>query len=131
MAGKSKLSAREAALIAQARAELARTSAARADARPAAAVARVKRTLPAAAAEGAAAGNGDPGASANGARAASPQASAAAVPDPAERAAALMAAARAEHAQLRQRHRRRYLWAPLALLSVLSLWTLLWMWQKL
>ncbi len=120
-----KLSAREAALIEQARAELARKRAAAPQAAPAAAVARVKRTLPAAEIE-----------------AGAPQALAHAAPggdkpvapggaDPVERIAAVMAAARAETARTRQRQRKIYVWVPVAFFATAGMWTLLWMWQRL
>jgi len=51
--------------------------------------------------------------------------------DPAERVAALMAAARAETERLRTRQRKLYVLAPLGLFCVLSLCVLLWMWQRL
>jgi len=44
--------------------------------------------------------------------------------------AALMEAARAEHARERERLRKFYVWVPLALVSVLGLWTLAWLWTK-
>ena len=87
-----KLSAREAALIAQARVALGQTPAA--------------------------------------GPAAAPSPGAAASADPAQRMAALMDAARAEHARERARLRKFYVWVPLALLSVLGLWTLAWLWTK-
>jgi hypothetical protein len=105
-----KLSAKEAALIAQARAQLAKAQA------PATTqVARVKRTLAASPAEDLAAG----------------AAASAPVPTPAERVAALMAEARAESARERERRRRLYLYIPLAFISVVGMWALLWMWQRL
>ena len=51
--------------------------------------------------------------------------------DPAERIAALMAAARADTERLRMRQRKLYVQAPLALFSVISLCLLLWMWHRL
>jgi hypothetical protein len=51
--------------------------------------------------------------------------------DAAERIAALMAAARAETERLRRRQRRLYVWAPIAFMSVIVLWTLLSMWHRL
>ena len=107
MAG-DRLSAREAALIAQARAELAQEA-------PAAAPQRTA-TRPAAAAPA----NPAPEAAKPAARA-----------DPAERLAALMATARADSERLRQRQRQLYQRTPLAFLSVLGLWALLWMWHRL
>ena len=98
-----RLSAKEAALIAQARAQVAQSQAARA-----AQVARVKRPP-----EGAA------------------QTKPAPAETPAQRLAALMDAARAENERERERQRRLYLWIPLALLSVVALWALLWMWRRL
>jgi len=139
-----KLSAKEAALIAQARAELEKKSAvqagtaatapvaraaphgsnppvARADAT--AAIARVERATPAATIEPAAPA------------AVKPVAPDGATPktrlDPAERVAALMAAARAETERQRRRHKTLYLWVPVAVMSVTALWTLLRMWHKL
>ena len=102
-----KLSAREAALIAQARAQLAQNA-------PAAAAA-TRAGLAPAPAERAAPGGDAP----------------AVGPDPAERIAALLAAARAESERQRQRQRRLYVWAPVAFMSVLGLWTLLWLWHML
>jgi hypothetical protein len=97
--------AREAALIAQARAELGQTAAAPgADCAPAAET--VERTAPAAAA--------------------TPPST-----DPQQRIAALMAAARAESERLRLRRRRLYVWAPTAFTCVAGLWALLWMWHRL
>ena len=98
-----KLSAKEATLIAEARAQLGRTPAQT----PAhAQVARIKRT-----------------------RAAAPEQDPAATP--AERLAALMAAARAQSERERERQRRLYLWTPLAFISVVGLWALVWMWHRL
>ena len=112
---KDKLSAREAALIAQARAELGRnpaTAPQRAEASPAR-FAEAKTAPPAAAP-------------------ALPQhAAPAANADPAARLAALMAAARADSERLRQRQRRLFVWAPVAFMSVLSLWALAWLWHML
>ena len=116
----NKLSEREAALIAQARAELERKPAAAAGGRSAARAApsqRPPRTHPRPAP---AVDKPAP----NGARPA-PAA------DPAERIAALLAAARAESAGRRQRQRRLYVWAPVAFVSVVGLWTLLWLWHRL
>jgi len=126
MAG-DKLSAREAALIAQARAELANGSPAQAGAQAPAAIARGKHALPAAAVDRAA-DSADTGTSTDRGRAAPPQTAAAAMPDAAERLAALMAAARAETELLRRRWRRLYLWTPAALLAAISLWMLLLIW---
>lgn len=42
-----------------------------------------------------------------------------------------MAAARAESERLRQRQRRLFVWAPVAFMSVLSLWALAWLWHAL
>ncbi|MBK5104488.1 MAG: hypothetical protein JJE42_09590 [Burkholderiales bacterium] len=106
-----KLSAREAALIAQARVQLGKAPPARADSSATVQVARVKRTVPAAPAPESA--RSAPGA------------------DPAERLAALMAAARAESERQRERQRRLYLWAPLGFISVAGLWVLAWMWHRL
>jgi hypothetical protein len=50
---------------------------------------------------------------------------------PAERLAVLMSATRAEHERLRKRQRRLYLWTPLAFISVVGLWALVWMWHRL
>ena len=107
-----KLSAKEAALIAQARAQLGKAPA---HAPAAAQVARAKRMLPAEAVE-------NPAFEA-------PESAPARGPE--ERLAALMAAARAESARRRERQRRLYLWAPVAFISVVGFWTLLWLWQKL
>ena len=51
--------------------------------------------------------------------------------DPAERIAALLAAARAESESRRQRQRRIYVWAPVAFVSMVGLTTLLWLWHRL
>ncbi|MFA5916481.1 MAG: hypothetical protein WC830_23295 [Burkholderiales bacterium] len=99
-----KLSAREAALIAQARAALQKKTP------PSAPPARSE-----AAPVSAAPADASPASSA----------------DPAQRIAALMAAARAESERTRQRQRKLYVWAPLAFMSVLGLWTLLWLWHRL
>ncbi len=124
MAG-DKLSAKEAALIAQARGELEKkpgvTPGALATA-PAAPVA--KRVAPEAGGEGAA-----PAATSQ--VLASGDAAPARSLDPAERIALLMAAARAETERQRQQHKMFYLWVPVAVISVTGMWTLLWMWQKL
>ena len=50
--------------------------------------------------------------------------------DQAERIAALFAAARAETGRLRERQRRIYVWAPVAFISVIGLWTLVWLWHR-
>ena len=99
------LSAREAALIAQARAELAKTAAAPEADRPSA-PASVEHPAPAdtLAAPGA---------------------------DTERRIAALMAAAHAESERLRLLRRRLYVWAPTAFTSVVGLGVLLWMWHRL
>jgi len=108
-----KLSAREAALLAQARAELAQK--APQSAPQSAPLARAAARSPAAAPADPAPGAGKPAACA----------------DPAERLAALMAAARAESERQRLRQRRLYMWAPLAFMSVLALWALAWLWHSL
>ena len=100
-----KLSAREAALIAQARAEAQQRPAARADAAAVAASARTE--------------------------APAPPAAPAANSDPAERIAALMEIARAESERLRRKQRQLYVWAPVAFMSVLGLWALAWLWHML
>jgi hypothetical protein len=110
-----KLSPREAALIAQARAQLEKALPAQADSSATLQVARVKRTAPAAQASAAV----------------SDSATSAPGPDPAHRLAALMAAARAESERQRERQRRLYLWAPLAFISLAGLWALAWMWHRL
>lgn len=102
MAG-NKLSAKEAALIAAARAALRQPPAVPADA-PAAAPPVRAEPKPAAAP---------------------------AALDPEERLAALMAAARAENARVRVRQRKLFVWFPVAFSSVAGLWTLLWMWHRL
>jgi len=51
--------------------------------------------------------------------------------DPAQRAAALMALARAENELNRRRRRQLYVWVPLAFVSAIGLWMLLWMWLRL
>ena len=42
-----------------------------------------------------------------------------------------MAAARAETERLRRRQRQLYVWVPVALMSVIGVWTLLWTWHSL
>jgi hypothetical protein len=117
----NKLSAKEAALIAQARAGLERTPAER----PAAAAMPARaEPAPAPAADAAASTVAIEKSSPNGA---TPDPSA----DPAERIAALLAAARAESEGRRQRQRRIYVWAPVAFVSMVGLWTLLWLWHRL
>jgi hypothetical protein len=115
----NKLSEKEAALIAQARAELKKRSGAQATA----SVARVKRTLAPAASEAAAPGAME--------RAAPAGARPAASPDAAERVATLMAATRAENERQRRRQRQIYLWTPLAFMCVVGMWALIWMWRRL
>jgi hypothetical protein len=51
--------------------------------------------------------------------------------DPAQRVAALMAAARAETERLRRRRRQLYVWLPIAFMCAIGLWTLLLMWHRL
>jgi hypothetical protein len=104
----NKLSAREAALLAQARAELGRKSA----------------QQPAAAADAAAPSDAVDDPALN-------RATPAPVADPVERIAALLAAARAESEGRRQLQRRMYVWAPVAFVSVIGLSTLLWLWHRL
>ena len=124
MAG-DKLSAKEAALIAQARGELKTKPTVQPGAMATASVAPVaKRAAPAAGVEGAA-----PAAASQ--ALASGDAAPARSLDPAEHIALLMAAARAETERRRQQHKMYYLWVPVAVISVTGLWTLLWMWQKL
>lgn len=103
-----KLSAREAALIAQARAQLGKTAAAPAAEQPST-PASAERAAPAADTTTTPA----PGA------------------DTERRIAALMAAARAESERLRERRHRLYVWVPTAFASVVGLWALLWMWHRL
>lgn len=128
----NRLSAREAALIAQAKADLANRPATPAGAQPAAAAAAAAANIAPgrniSAIEAAAADTADRVARDGAARNAPPVATAAPALDPAERATALLAAARAETADLRQRQRRLHLWVPVALLSVLGLWLLLSIW---
>lgn len=119
----NKLSAREAALIAQAREELKKRSGVQADAQATASVARVKRTLAPAAIEAAAPGAIE--------RAAPTGAKAGPGLDAAERVAALMAATRADNERQRRRQRQLYLWTPLAFMCAVGLWTLIWMWNRL
>jgi len=104
------ISAKEAALIAQARAEQQEKS----------------DVLPGARAAAPAVKPSDPAA----VEAVAPVAPAPLL-DPAERAAALIAAARAETERRRQRQRRLYVWFPVAFICVASLCTLLWMWHRL
>jgi len=124
----NKLSAREAALIAQARAELEKRPAARADVAASVPVEPVR----AAAAIGSAAPEAvDPVAPDAIKRLGPSGATPAPNVDPAERVAALMAAARAETERLRRRQRQLYVWVPVAFMSVIGLWTLLWTWHSL
>src|SRR5487761_2102312 len=117
----NKLSAREAALIAQVRAELELKSAQR----PAAAAAPPRAgPAPAPAAGAAASPDAVDDPALNGATPTP-------VADPAERIAVLLAAARAESEGRRQRQRRLYVWAPVAFVSVIGLSTLLWLWHRL
>lgn len=122
------LSAREAALIEQARAELAQKTRAQAGA-PAAPqlsdppAGRVERATPAAAR--------NPNASGTGIAPEPQRAAPAATLDPAERVDLLINAARAETARLRRRQRLLYVWIPGAFIALAGLWTLLWMWQQL
>jgi hypothetical protein len=51
--------------------------------------------------------------------------------DAAERAALLMAAARAETGRNRRRQKMFYVWVPFAFMAAAGMWTLLWMWNKL
>jgi hypothetical protein len=138
-----KLSAKEAALLAQVRAELGKKPAAQADtaaphpgtpqqspgqsiagaegaapvarARPAAPLARAGQAAPIASIEPVAPAGARP----------------ALILDPAERVAVLMAAARAETERKRKRQRQLYVWVPAAFVCIIGLWTLLWMWYKL
>ena len=111
----NKRSQREAALIAQARASLGQARAAPgAPAKPNAAAAAIDPAAP---------GAVEPAAIAD--------ASPAPAADHAERITALMAAARAESERRLRRQRQLYVWAPVAFISVLGLWTLLWLWHKL
>ena len=127
----NKLSAKEAALIAQARAELGKKPAARAHAPQTAPLARNEST-PTAAAIGSVAPIANKRiAAAAIERVAAINATPAPVLDPAERVAALLAAARAETERLRLRQRKRYLWAPAAVIAATALWMLVWMWLKL
>jgi hypothetical protein len=139
-----KLSAKEAALIAQARAQAGKqattqvdTAAAVTRARSAAAFARAERAAPVAAIDPVARGATSSVASGAISSAASgaigPIASGGAAPagDPAQRVAALLAAGRAETERLKQRRRRLYVWVPVAFISAVGLWTLLWMWHRL
>ena len=127
-----KLSAREAALIAQARAQLGKTPAAREDAAATAPVARADRMLAAAAIEPVAPLSVEPVAPL---RRIEPVAPGGAQPapaaDPAERIAALIAAARAETKRQRQRRKMLYVWVPFACMAVTGISTLLWIWHKL
>ena len=124
----NKLSAREAALIAQARAELEKRPTARTDTAASAPVA----PAPAAAAIESRAPKALEPVAPEAIKHPAPS-GAAPVPalDAAERIAALMAAARAETERLRRRQRRLYVWGPVAFMSVIGLWTLLWMWHRL
>jgi len=51
--------------------------------------------------------------------------------DPAQRAAALLALARAENELNRRRRRQLYVWVPLAFMSAIGLWMLLWISHRL
>ena len=112
------LSARESALIAQARAELLKKP--------------VSRAGPAAAAPGPPA-DGPKQAAQPPARTetVAPVAESKAAPAAAERIAALMAAARAETERERRRRKMLYVWVPFAFMAVTGMTTLLWMWHKL
>ena len=124
MAG-DKLSAKEAALIAQARAGLEQKPGVPPGAPATAPVAPVaKRGAPGAGVEGAAPAAAIEDVATGGAAPARSL-------DPAERIALLMAAARAETERRRKQHKMFYLWVPVAVISVTGLWTLLWMSQKL
>ncbi len=124
-----KLPAKEAALLAQARAELAKNPRAHAHAAAAPGSQAAQRdTAPRAAGGSIAGANGTAPAGVIqivtlGGAARAP------ATDPARRAAALMAAARAESERKRLRWRRLYVWVPLAFMSAVGLWTLLWMWH--
>lgn len=110
-------------MIAQARAEPGKTPAPRALAPATAPLSRVERTPAAAAIEAVAPAASEPVAPAG--------ATPAPTLDPAERVAALFAAARAETERLRRRQRQFYVWAPAAVMAAVGLWTLVWMWLKL
>ena len=99
-------------MIAQARAQLGKAPA---QAPATAQVARVQRSVPAAALENPAVEPPAP----------------APMRSPAERLDALMRAARAESGRQRERQRRLYVWVPVAFFSVAGLWTLLWLWNRL
>ena len=116
-------------MIAQARAELGRTPAAGAPAT--APLARVERTPATAAIEAVAPAAIEPVAPAAIEPVAPDGATLAPTLDPAERVAALFAAARAETERLHRRQRQFYVWAPVAVMAVAGLWTLVWMWLKL
>ncbi len=118
-----KLSAREAALLAQVRAELGKDPAVEAE--PAASAPLAAGTEPVAP------GVNEPEAPDADELVAPGGATPAPAADPAQRVAALMAAARAETERLRRRRRQLYVWAPFAFMSVVGLWALLWLWHRL
>jgi hypothetical protein len=128
-----KLSAREAALLAQARAELGRNSKVHAHS---------AAPLPGGQAAQRDTAPQPDGRSSAGAHPAAPTgsliqivtlggATRAPATDPARRAAAVMAAARAETERLRRRRRRLHVWVPLAFMSAIGLWILLQVWHRL
>ena len=110
-----KLSAKEAALLAQVRAELGKCTVAQAGTEATGPVAFAGQAAPVATIQLVALGG----------------ATSAPGTDPAARVAALLAAARAETERLRRRRRRLYVWVPVVFMSVFGLWTLLWMWHRL
>jgi len=105
------LSAKEALLIAQARAELQQATAAQPA--PEAPAERPQRLASPAAATPLVQAMPATGAAAE------------------ERIAALMAAARADTERARRRRKLLYVWLPFAFMAISGIWTLVWMWSTL
>jgi hypothetical protein len=118
------LSAREKALIAQARAELQKNAAVKMEA--AASCAPVAEP-------GLPAGASQPQCMQRPAETVAPAAAACPAPgvDAAQRIAALMAVARADTERARRQRKMLYVWVPFAFMAVVGMSTLVWMWNKL
>ncbi len=112
------MSAKEAALIAQARAEVQKSAAVRAE--PASSRASAARP------QGQVLQPPEPSEAASPVEAAIPAPPA----DAADRIALLMAAARAETERVRRRQKMLYVWAPFAFIAIIGTSTLLWIWNK-
>ena len=110
------LAAREAALIAQARAQLQQKAAVKTEA------GALEPCAPAGAPQAQ-----DPTQSHEAASRVKPELDLAA----AQRLAALIAAAGAETERARRRQKLLYVWVPFAFMVATGMWTLLWMWNKL